>query len=73
MTVDGPVYLDQQVAMNYRLGAFGWLGGEQYRFSGGTDNLGLLDQAFAMKWVEEHIHSFGGTDIGEVLDPPRSV
>ncbi|KAL8756088.1 MAG: hypothetical protein Q9199_003187 [Rusavskia elegans] len=37
------------VAMNYRLGAFGWLGGSTYVESDGSANIGLLDQAFAMK------------------------
>lgn len=43
------------VAVNYRLGALGWLCP-----SGGTGNLGLLDQALAMQWVVEHIGSLGG-------------
>ncbi|KAL8653528.1 MAG: hypothetical protein Q9226_003817 [Calogaya cf. arnoldii] len=48
------------VAMNYRLGAFGWLGGKKYRDDGGVSNLGLLDQAFATNWVRNNIHLFGG-------------
>ncbi|KAL8830863.1 MAG: hypothetical protein Q9170_005546 [Blastenia crenularia] len=48
------------VAMNYRLGAFGWLGGLKYLEDGGTANLGLFDQAFAMTWVQQNIHQFGG-------------
>ncbi|KAL8887208.1 MAG: hypothetical protein Q9215_005194 [Flavoplaca cf. flavocitrina] len=36
------------VAMNYRLGAFGWLGGEKYLDDGGQANLGLLDQVVTM-------------------------
>ena len=46
--------------MNYRLGAFGWLGGEKYYNDYGLGNLGLQDQAFAMKWVSNNIHLFGG-------------
>ncbi|KAH7370126.1 Alpha/Beta hydrolase protein [Rhexocercosporidium sp. MPI-PUGE-AT-0058] len=50
-----------KVAMNYRLGAFGWLGGQQFTDDGGTPNLGLYDQRLAMEWVQEYIEEFGGT------------
>lgn len=46
--------------MNYRLGAFGFLGGSKFREDGGIPNLGLRDQAFAMKWVTRYIEDFGG-------------
>jgi len=46
--------------MNYRLGAFGWLGGKKFEEEGGYANLGLQDQAFAMKWVKNYIKEFGG-------------
>src|SRR4051812_22212256 len=49
-----------KVAMNYRLGAFGWLGGQQFTDDGGTPNLGLYDQRLAMEWVQEYIEEFGG-------------
>lgn len=52
--------------MNYRLGAFGWLGGEKFKEDGGVPNLGLHDQALAMKWVKRYIEKFGG-------DPDRLV
>ncbi|PQE32848.1 putative cholinesterase protein [Rutstroemia sp. NJR-2017a WRK4] len=49
---EGVVY----VAMNYRLGAFGWLAGN----SNITANVGLLDQRLALEWVQKNIHKFGG-------------
>ena len=48
------------VAMNYRLGATGWMGGPSYQAEGGVSNLGLYDQRFALEWVQENIHLFGG-------------
>lgn len=39
------------VTVNYRLGALGFLGGT---------NVGLLDQACALRWVRDHIAGFGG-------------
>ncbi|KAL2072020.1 hypothetical protein VTL71DRAFT_11363 [Oculimacula yallundae] len=48
------------VAMNYRLGAFGWLGGDQLIEDGGTPNLGLRDQRFAIEWARNYISRFGG-------------
>ena len=53
--------------MNYRLGAFGWLGGPKFINEYGTPNLGLLDQAFAMKWVKNYIYEFGGDSRREVM------
>jgi len=52
---DGVIY----VSMNYRLGAFGWLSGPTFQ-SNGTANLGLYDQRFALEWVQQYIHLFGG-------------
>ncbi|KAJ5344448.1 hypothetical protein N7452_002452 [Penicillium brevicompactum] len=52
---DGVVY----VAMNYRLGAFGWLGGDSVN-ANGTANAALHDQRFALEWVHKNIHLFGG-------------
>ncbi|KAK6005765.1 hypothetical protein QM012_007407 [Aureobasidium pullulans] len=52
------------VAIQYRLGAFGFLSSDEVnRF--GAVNAGILDQTFALKWVQEYISSFGGD--------PRSV
>lgn len=53
---DGLIY----VAMNYRIGAFGWLGGPTLEAAGGTANAGFFDQRLAMEWVQDNIHLFGG-------------
>jgi para-nitrobenzyl esterase len=50
------------VAMNYRVGALGWLhladlGGADWANS---SNLGLQDQIAALRWVQENIAAFGG-------------
>jgi para-nitrobenzyl esterase len=50
------------VAMNYRVGALGWLhladlGGPGWA---GSTNLGLQDQIAALHWVRENIAAFGG-------------
>lgn len=55
--------------MNYRLGAFGWLGGDKYLDDGGQANLGLRDQAFAMEWIRGYIYLFGGAADREVIFP----
>ncbi|EMD00258.1 hypothetical protein BAUCODRAFT_145551 [Baudoinia panamericana UAMH 10762] len=47
------------VSMNYRLGAFGWLSGPTFQTNGDA-NAGLLDQRFALEWVQQHIAAFGG-------------
>ncbi|KAK3291302.1 Alpha/Beta hydrolase protein [Chaetomium fimeti] len=47
------------VAVNYRLGAFGFLGGKQV-FAEGVANLGLLDQRMGLEWVADNIAAFGG-------------
>ncbi|EGR50072.1 uncharacterized protein TRIREDRAFT_105247 [Trichoderma reesei QM6a] len=53
---DGAIW----VAMNYRLGAFGFLSGPTLQQSGGSPNAGLLDQRLALEWVQTNIHLFGG-------------
>ncbi|EHI73562.1 carboxylesterase type B [Streptococcus criceti] len=49
------------VAINYRLGALGWLSLSQY---GGAlkdaTNLGLQDIVVALQWIQENIAQFGG-------------
>ena len=47
------------VALNYRLGALGWLAGPTLQ-SDGTANAGLYDQRLALQWVQDNIHTFGG-------------
>lgn len=46
--------------MNYRLGAFGWLAGEDFTNGGGFENAGLSDQKAALEWVSNTIQIFGG-------------
>jgi len=58
------------VALNYRLGALGWLSGPTLQGSGGVSNAGFYDQRLAIDWVATYIHLFGGdphqiTIIGE--------
>ncbi|KAI9660390.1 MAG: hypothetical protein M1821_009740 [Bathelium mastoideum] len=47
------------VVIQYRLGAFGFLSGDEVH-TFGTANAGLLDQHFALEWVQKYIHLFGG-------------
>ncbi|EPS94949.1 hypothetical protein FOMPIDRAFT_1169187 [Fomitopsis schrenkii] len=47
------------VIIQYRMGLFGFLPGSEV-FANGTLNVGLLDQNFALQWVQQHITSFGG-------------
>jgi carboxylesterase type B len=48
------------VALNYRLGALGFLPGSDVEKDGDL-NAGLLDQRLALKWVQDNIHLFGGS------------
>ncbi|KAB8214119.1 Alpha/Beta hydrolase protein [Aspergillus novoparasiticus] len=52
---DGVIY----VALNYRLGAFGWLAGHTVSRKG-TTNAALHDQRLGLTWVAQNIHLFGG-------------
>ncbi|KJX94251.1 lipase like protein [Zymoseptoria brevis] len=47
------------VAVNYRLGGYGFLHGKELAAEGGT-NLGLRDQRLGMEWVADNIAAFGG-------------
>ncbi|XP_063336004.1 uncharacterized protein LOC134631524 [Pelmatolapia mariae] len=45
------------VLIQYRLGILGFLSTGDEHISG---NFGLLDQVEALKWIQQHIHNFGG-------------
>ncbi|KAK4643571.1 hypothetical protein QC761_407080 [Podospora bellae-mahoneyi] len=47
------------VAINYRVGAFGFLAGKSMERDG-LPNAGLHDQRAALQWVRDHIHLVGG-------------
>ncbi|KAM0304066.1 hypothetical protein ACHAO8_011453 [Botrytis cinerea] len=47
------------VTIQYRLGAFGFLASDEL-VRKGVANAGLLDQNFALQWVQEYITNFGG-------------
>ena len=47
------------VVIQYRLGAFGFLAGNNVKATG-VPNAGLRDMNFALQWVRKYIASFGG-------------
>jgi carboxylesterase type B len=54
------------ITLNYRLGVFGFLAGrdleaynKQYG-EAGVGNYGIWDQVLALRWIQNHISSFGG-------------
>lgn len=47
------------VAVNYRVGGFGFLPGKEV-LQDGSANLGLLDQRLGLEWVQDNIAAFGG-------------
>lgn len=47
------------IAIQYRLGAFGFLSSDEV-FRNGVPNAGLLDQHFALQWVQSYVGLFGG-------------
>ena len=42
-----------------KLGAFGFLSSTEIQQDGAL-NAGILDMAFALQWVQDHIYQFGG-------------
>uniref|UniRef100_A0A665VP85 Carboxylic ester hydrolase n=1 Tax=Echeneis naucrates TaxID=173247 RepID=A0A665VP85_ECHNA len=60
-TYDGSVLAAYQdvvvVLIQYRLGFLGFLSTSDEHLPG---NFGLLDQVEALRWIQQHIHSFGG-------------
>lgn len=48
------------VAVNYRLGGYGFLHGKELAAEGGT-NLGLRDQRLGMEWVADNIAAVSST------------
>lgn len=52
------------VAVNYRVGAWGFMPGKQI-LEEGSGNAGLLDQRMGLEWVADNIRAFGG-DPGKV-------
>ncbi|KAI0682884.1 carotenoid ester lipase [Cerioporus squamosus] len=47
------------VAVNYRLSAFGFLGGKEVK-DAGVANIALHDQREALRWIQRYISAFGG-------------
>lgn len=47
------------VAVNYRVGGFGFMPGKEVLQDGST-NLGLLDQRLGLQWTADNIAAFGG-------------
>ncbi|KAK3347667.1 Alpha/Beta hydrolase protein [Neurospora tetraspora] len=47
------------VAVNYRVGGFGFMPGKEI-LKDGSSNLGLLDQRMGLQWVADNIAAFGG-------------
>ncbi|KAL3456689.1 cholinesterase [Aspergillus heterothallicus] len=56
ISLDMPII---HVAMNYRVGGFGFMPGKEI-LADGAGNLGLLDQRLALEWVADNIAAFGG-------------
>ncbi len=49
------------VTINYRLGALGFLSHPALNDTAGrSGNYGVMDQTFALQWVRNNIHTFGG-------------
>ncbi|KAF8915838.1 Alpha/Beta hydrolase protein [Mucidula mucida] len=50
------------VIIQYRLGLFGFLAGQKVKEDGAL-NVGLLDQQFALKWVQKHVCTRAPSDV----------
>lgn len=48
------------ISINYRVGPYGFLAGEEVTGIGGTTNNGLRDQRKALQWTQKYISQFGG-------------
>ncbi|KAI0334608.1 carotenoid ester lipase precursor [Cubamyces sp. BRFM 1775] len=59
------------VSMNYRVGAFGFLGGREI-MKAGVGNLGLQDQRAALRWIQKYISQFGGDPTKVTMCVPKS-
>ncbi|KAF7316009.1 Carboxylic ester hydrolase [Mycena indigotica] len=73
-TVERSILRNQPIIVvtpNYRVTAFGFLGGKEVQ-QAGISNLGLRDQIFALKWVQEHIAAFGGDPRQVVIGGPSA-
>ncbi|PSN71320.1 alpha/beta-hydrolase [Corynespora cassiicola Philippines] len=55
------------VSFNYRVGPFGFLGGDE-EGEGRDANAGLWDQIAVMEWVRDHVGEFGGNPKHVVLN-----
>ncbi|MGW0579460.1 carboxylesterase/lipase family protein, partial [Streptomyces sp. NPDC002920] len=57
------------VSLNYRLGAFGFLGLPALTEEGGeSGNYGFMDQQAALRWVQRNIAAFGGNPREVTID-----
>ena len=55
------------VTINYRVGSWGWLNGEEVRSDGDANN-GIRDQIKALEWTRRNIKKFGGDPDHVVLN-----
>ncbi|KAK7180473.1 carboxylesterase [Paraphaeosphaeria sporulosa] len=48
------------VSINYRVGPYGFLMGDEVVNGGGSTNNGIRDQLKALEWTKKHVSKFGG-------------